>query len=166
MGYAVKDLRAIPALAKNFPPSSAQPSSIFHFSGVTPQSTETTRRVLTENDQRYDMWYSPPIRCMYMSHACQRADGVVAHNHFVHSALARYSLGASPALLQRDWESERGQHAALDPAEDGRIENVPGLPDTITRENWVDSRWLGHKEYATRKQNRTATNTSVRIRAT
>lgn len=49
-------LRKPPALAADFPKSEAQPSSIFTFTGVTPQSTETLRRILTENDHGYDMW--------------------------------------------------------------------------------------------------------------
>lgn len=49
-------LRQPPALAKDFPASKAGRSSIFTLTGVTSQSTEALRRVLTENDHSYDMW--------------------------------------------------------------------------------------------------------------
>lgn len=53
---SIAPLRKPPALAANFPDSQARMSSVFTFTGVTPQSTETVRRVLTENDHGYDMW--------------------------------------------------------------------------------------------------------------
>lgn len=49
-------LRKKPSFAADWPSSQAQPSSIFTFTGVTPESTEAVRRVLTENDHAYDMW--------------------------------------------------------------------------------------------------------------
>lgn len=54
-----------PAWAKHFPPSTAQPSHIFNFTGTTVKATETVRKVLTENDRGYDIWENPPRRCAY-----------------------------------------------------------------------------------------------------
>jgi hypothetical protein len=68
-----------------------------------------------------------------------------AHNHFAHSALTRYSLGAPPALLQADWDYDRGYLALLDPREDGREKDVEGLPDKITRDNWRDKSVFGKR---------------------
>ncbi|KLT40791.1 hypothetical protein CC85DRAFT_287064 [Cutaneotrichosporon oleaginosum] len=123
-------LQRPPALASNFPSSQAKPSPYFIFTGVTPQSTESVRRVLTENDHAYDMWEK---KRRY------------AHNHFAHSALTRYALGAPPALLQADWEYDRGYIALLDPREDGRENDLQGMPDKITRDNWRDKAVFGKR---------------------
>lgn len=55
-------LRKPPALAADFPSSTARASSLFTFTGVTNSSTEAVRRVLTENDHAYDM-YERKRRC-------------------------------------------------------------------------------------------------------
>lgn len=68
-----------------------------------------------------------------------------AHNHFAHSALTRYSLGAPPALIQANWEYDRSYLALLDPREDGREKDVVGMPDKITRENWRDKSVFGKR---------------------
>ena len=52
---------SIPPLAHNFPSSTASPSAIFHFPGVTHESTELTRRVLEENDRTHDVFMK--LRC-------------------------------------------------------------------------------------------------------
>ncbi|GMK57238.1 hypothetical protein CspeluHIS016_0400720 [Cutaneotrichosporon spelunceum] len=119
-----------PALAANFPPSYAKPSSYFTFTGVTPQSTEAVRHVLTENDHSYDMWGKVRFN----------------HNHFSHSALTRYAFGAPPALLQADWEQARAYLALLDPREEGRdLETLKGFPAKITRDNWTDKSVFGKR---------------------
>ncbi|BEI81331.1 hypothetical protein CcaverHIS002_0204910 [Cutaneotrichosporon cavernicola] len=106
-----------PALAANFPSSHAKPSSYFTFTGVTHQSTEALRHV-----------------------------GQINHNHFSHSALTRYALGAPPELLQADWEQARGFLALLDPQEEGRdLEMMKGFPKKITRDNWTDKSVFGRR---------------------
>lgn len=52
-----------PAWAKNFPDSTARPSSLFNFTGTTASSTAAVRKVLTENDHGYDIFENPPRRC-------------------------------------------------------------------------------------------------------
>lgn len=52
-----------PAWAKNFPDSTAKPSSLFNFTGTTASSTAAVRKVLTENDHGYDIFENPPRRC-------------------------------------------------------------------------------------------------------
>lgn len=133
-------LRKPPALAANFPSSTARPSSLFTLTGVTAGSTETVRRVLNENDHAYDM-YEKKRRCASPVTTLTP----VAHNHFAHSALTRYALGASPALLQADWEYDRTYLTSLDPRDDGRAKELEGMPEEITAANFRDDRWLGHK---------------------
>lgn len=53
--------RLTPTLASSFPFSTAQPSAIFHFPGGSAASGEMVRRVLTENDHKYDIYES--ARC-------------------------------------------------------------------------------------------------------
>lgn len=80
-----------------------------------------------------------------------RANVTDAHNHFPHAALARYALGAPPALIQAGWEHDRAYLAGLDPlgADAGatRAKQIKDteLPDVLTRDNWADPRWLGKK---------------------
>lgn len=52
-----------PTFAAHFPTSTARSSRLFNFTGVTAQSTETVRRVLTENDHAYDIFQRRPMRC-------------------------------------------------------------------------------------------------------
>lgn len=68
-----------------------------------------------------------------------------AHNHFSHSALTRYALGAPAPLLQADWEYDRGYLASLDPRDGGREKDMAGMPAKITRENWKDPSVFGKK---------------------
>ncbi|EIW70851.1 hypothetical protein TREMEDRAFT_28974 [Tremella mesenterica DSM 1558] len=119
----------IPPYAANFPSSTAQPSSIFPFPGVTPQSTRTVRRILEENDKTYDIWEKARF----------------AHNHFPHSALTRYALGAPSKLLEEVWEHDRSHLVSLDPSGKDRHENLKKVPEKITRENWDDPKYLGVK---------------------
>lgn len=70
-----------------------------------------------------------------------------AHNHFAHSALSRYALGASAPLINADWEYDRVHIAPLDPIEGGREREIKSLelPDALTADNWADKRWYQHK---------------------
>lgn len=71
----------------------------------------------------------------------------VAHNHFPHSILTRYALGAPPKLLEDTWKHDEPHLASLDPEDDHRETGDLGrLPDKITRENWDDPKTLGFKE--------------------
>ncbi|TXT04840.1 hypothetical protein VHUM_03923 [Vanrija humicola] len=121
-----------PALAAAFPSSTARASSLFTFVGATPDATAAVRRVLEENDRAYDIY----MRLRF------------AHNHFPHSALTRYALGAPPALLQATWEADRGPLVPLDPAaepdRDGK-DAVASLPHAITAANWASKTTLGVK---------------------
>jgi hypothetical protein len=49
-------MTTVPALAKNFPDSTAVPSSYFKWPGITDSSTKTVRRILEENDRKYDIY--------------------------------------------------------------------------------------------------------------
>lgn len=55
-------VRKPPAFAANYPTSTARPSSLLTFTGVTAASTDAVRKVLTENDHGYDM-YEKKRRC-------------------------------------------------------------------------------------------------------
>lgn len=68
-----------------------------------------------------------------------------AHNHFAHAALARYALGASPSLIQADWEHDRKFLASLDPRDGGREKDIEGYPDKFDRSNWSDSRFMNKR---------------------
>ena len=46
----------VPGFAANFPASTARPSSIFPFPGVTAESTRVVRQILEENDKTCDIW--------------------------------------------------------------------------------------------------------------
>jgi len=54
-------MTTVPALAKNFPDSTAVPSSYFKWPGITADSTKTVRRILEENDRKYDIYGK--LRC-------------------------------------------------------------------------------------------------------
>ncbi|WVQ77260.1 hypothetical protein IAR50_006943 [Cryptococcus sp. DSM 104548] len=104
-----------------FPPSTTNPSAYFNFPGVSPQSTSVARRVLEENNRGYDIYEGRRF----------------AHNHFPHSLLTRYALGASPHLLQKTWDHDKTHLVSLDPrAQDRKDVNVEKLPEKIDGENW------------------------------
>lgn len=55
-GGTSKSLLKPPSWAANFPPSTARPSKLFQFPGITPETTAAVRRVIEENDRGYDMY--------------------------------------------------------------------------------------------------------------
>ena len=67
----------------------------------------------------------------------------VAHNHFPHSALTRYALGAPPQLLEDTWENDSSHLVSLDPHGSDREVDLSRVPDKITRDNWDDPAHLG-----------------------
>lgn len=70
-----------------------------------------------------------------------------AHNHFSHSALSRYALGATAPLIDADWVYDRQHLAPLDPIEGGREREIKtlDLPDKFTTDNWADKKWYERK---------------------
>jgi len=70
----------------------------------------------------------------------------VAHNHFPHSALTRYALGAPAKLLDDTWAHDEPHLAPLDPEGRDETGDLSRLPEAITRENWDDPSTLGFKE--------------------
>jgi hypothetical protein len=69
------------------------------------------------------------------------------HNHFAHSALTRYALGAPPKLLEDVWTYDRQHLVSIDPKSGDhkvQFEHVPEKP--ITSGNWDDPQYLGRKE--------------------
>ena len=54
--YTVRTMTTIPPLARNFPDSTAVPSSYFRWPGIADSSTQTVRRILEENDRKYDIY--------------------------------------------------------------------------------------------------------------
>ncbi|RSH81577.1 hypothetical protein EHS25_006199 [Saitozyma podzolica] len=116
----------VPSFAKNFPASTASPSKVFPFPGVTDESTKAVRRVLTENDQRYDIYESLRF----------------AHNHFSHSVLTRYALGAPAKLLEDTWAYDEPHLVSLDPEAGDRKTDMSKVPKEVTRENWDDPKYL------------------------
>lgn len=68
----------------------------------------------------------------------------VAHNHFPHSLLTRYALGAPPRLLRDIWENDRKHLVSLDPeAEDREATDESKVPEVINRDNWDKPEYLG-----------------------
>ncbi|KAK4687208.1 hypothetical protein P7C73_g2910, partial [Tremellales sp. Uapishka_1] len=116
------------AKTQTSPSSTASPSSLFKWPGITPASTAVLRRTLEENDRRFDIWGKRRFE----------------HNHFAHSQLTRYALGATPKLLEETWAHDQRDLTSIDPRERGVGEEK--VPPAITRENWSDPRWLGQKE--------------------
>ncbi|ODN80020.1 hypothetical protein L202_03881 [Cryptococcus amylolentus CBS 6039] len=113
-----------------FSPSTTKPSGYFHFPGLSSESTKVAREVLEENNRGYDIYESRRF----------------AHNHFPHSLLTRYALGAPPHLLRKTWEHDKSHLVSLDPrAPDRKDVNADKLPDKIDRGNW--GTFLGNKEY-------------------
>ncbi|WVQ99214.1 hypothetical protein IAU59_006346 [Kwoniella sp. CBS 9459] len=132
MSSSTLPAHAHPALeiAKDFPSSTAEPSKLFTFPGVSWDSTKAVREVLEENDRGYDIYEKARF----------------AHNHFPHSALTRYALGASAKLLRDTWDHDRPHLVSLDPADKGRNDvNVKDVPDKIDSSNWGDRRYVGVK---------------------
>ena len=132
----------IPSFAANFPSSTASPSFYFHFPGCTPESTATVRRTIEENDRRHDIYEK--ARCK--SQPCRMELTIVAHNHISHSLLTRYALGASSRLIEDALMYDAGRHVSLDPAVGDRKVDQDHVPEKITRENWMDGKYLGQKE--------------------
>ncbi|OCF42806.1 hypothetical protein I317_03408 [Kwoniella heveanensis CBS 569] len=117
-------------ISKEFPSSTAEPSKLFRFPGVSWDSTKAVREVLEENDRGYDIYEKARF----------------AHNHFPHSALTRYALGGSPKLLRDTWDHDRPHLVSLDPADKGRKDiDVKDVPEKIDASNWGDRRYIGVK---------------------
>ncbi|WVR07242.1 hypothetical protein IAU60_004283 [Kwoniella sp. DSM 27419] len=118
------------ALSSEYPTSTAVPSKIFHFPGVTWESTLAVREVLQENDRGYDIYESRRF----------------AHNHFPHSALTRYAFGAPAKALRDTWAHDRQHLVSLDPADENRDDvKIEDVPDKIDASNWGDRRFIGIK---------------------
>lgn len=118
----------VPELAKHFPASTASPSHVFPFPGVTAATTQTVRRILTENDRTSDIYERVRF----------------AHNHFPHSALTRYALGATSGLLEATWKHDARHMVSLDPAAGDHPVDLSRVPDQITADNWDEPRYLAY----------------------
>ncbi|KAL7421508.1 hypothetical protein Q5752_003277 [Cryptotrichosporon argae] len=117
-------------ISRNFPTSTARPSRVCQLP-VSPGSTAVLQRTLEANDRGYDIYGAARF----------------AHNHFPHSALTRYALGAGPRLLDDTWAHDRRELVSLDPrAGDHKIDQdvVDALPEKIDADNWTA--WLGQKD--------------------
>nr|XP_019046071.1 hypothetical protein I302_04811 [Kwoniella bestiolae CBS 10118]OCF25001.1 hypothetical protein I302_04811 [Kwoniella bestiolae CBS 10118] len=128
-----------PALSKDYPTSTAEPSQLFRWPGGDWESIKAVREVLQENNRGYDIYESARF----------------AHNHFPHSALTRYALGAPAQLIRDTWEHDRPHLVSLDPNDQSRKkEEVKDVPEKIDGANWGDdnaySRYLTffHQEIA------------------
>ncbi|WWC89561.1 uncharacterized protein L201_004485 [Kwoniella dendrophila CBS 6074] len=118
------------AFTKHYPNSTAEPSKVFRWPGVNWESTKAVREVLQENDRGYDIYESRRF----------------AHNHFPHSALTRYSFGASSQLIRDTWEHDKSYLISLDPNDSHRDkEEVKNIPDKIDDSNWGDRQYVGRK---------------------
>nr|XP_018263303.1 uncharacterized protein I303_04797 [Kwoniella dejecticola CBS 10117]OBR85461.1 hypothetical protein I303_04797 [Kwoniella dejecticola CBS 10117] len=118
------------SISEKYPPSTAEPSKLFRYPGVTWESTQAVRGVLEENDRGYDIYESARF----------------AHNHFPHSALTRYALGASPQLLRDTWAHDKPHLVPLDPNDPKRKhEEVKDVPEQIDQTNWGDRKNVGMK---------------------
>jgi hypothetical protein len=60
--------------------------------------------------------------------------------------LTRYALGASPKLIEDALIYDAGRHVSLDPGVGDRKVDHSHVPEKITRENWMDEKYLGQKE--------------------
>ncbi|WVQ67892.1 uncharacterized protein L199_006097 [Kwoniella botswanensis] len=119
-----------PALSKDYPSSTAEPSKLFKWPGGDWESTKAVREVLEDNNRGYDIYESARF----------------AHNHFPHSALTRYALGAPSQLIRDTWTHDRPHLVSLDPSDESRKkEEVKDVPDKIDSANWGDERYLGMK---------------------
>ncbi|WVF71677.1 hypothetical protein IAT40_006485 [Kwoniella sp. CBS 6097] len=117
-------------LSKDFPSSTVEPSKLFRFPGVSWDSTKAVREVLEENDRGYDIYEKARF----------------AHNHFPHSALTRYALGAPAKLIRDTWDHDRPHLVSLDPGDKERKDvDVKDVPDKIDASNWGDRRYVGVK---------------------
>lgn len=56
-----RTMSTIPAFAKGFPDSTAVPSTYFKWPGTSESSTKEVRRILEENDRKYDIYEK--VRC-------------------------------------------------------------------------------------------------------
>lgn len=56
-----REMASVPAFAKGFPDSTAVPSAYFKWPGTTESSTQEVRRILQENDRKYDIYEK--VRC-------------------------------------------------------------------------------------------------------
>ncbi|OCF60373.1 hypothetical protein L486_00006 [Kwoniella mangroviensis CBS 10435] len=119
-----------PALSRDYPSSTAEPSKLFRWPGGDWESTKAVREVLEENNRGYDIYESARF----------------AHNHFPHSALTRYTLGAPAQLIRDTWTLDRPHLVSLDPNDKSRKkEEVKDVPDKIESANWGHERYLGMK---------------------
>ncbi|KAK8864191.1 hypothetical protein IAR55_001437 [Kwoniella newhampshirensis] len=121
-----------PDYAKKFPDSTVGPSKLLNWKwpGVTWESTKTVREVLEENDRGYDIYESRRF----------------AHNHFSHSVLTRYALGAPPQALRDTWIHDRDHLVSLDPrGADRKDVDASKVPAKIDRDNWGDRKYIGWK---------------------
>ncbi|WRT66146.1 uncharacterized protein IL334_003099 [Kwoniella shivajii] len=119
-------------ISKDYPTSTAEPSKLFPFPGISWDSTKAVRQVLEENDRGYDIYESARY----------------AHNHFPHSVLTRYALGGSSRLLKDTWDHDRPHLVSLDPYDKSREkENLKeaDVPDQIDQSNWGDRKYVGMK---------------------
>ncbi|WWC70436.1 uncharacterized protein I206_104387 [Kwoniella pini CBS 10737] len=117
-------------ISKDYPPSTAEPSRLFKFPGITWESTKAVRDVLEENDRMYDIYENKRFQ----------------HNHFPHSALTRYALGASPKLIKDTLEHDKPHLLPLDPEDPNRKhEEVKDIPEKIDHSNWGDRKYVGMK---------------------
>ena len=71
----------IPPFARDFPGSTASPSQTFHWPGVTAESTSTVRKVLEENDRKYDIYEK--VRCKPNLHQCRSVSSFRHHLHLI-----------------------------------------------------------------------------------
>ncbi|WWD17510.1 hypothetical protein CI109_101951 [Kwoniella shandongensis] len=121
-----------PPYAKKFPDSTVVPSQLPHWKwpGVTWESTQAVREVLEENDRGYDIYERRRF----------------AHNHFSHSVLTRYALGAPAKALRDTWEHDKKHLVSLDPSGSDRKDvDEKKVPEKIDRDNWGDRKYIGVK---------------------
>ncbi|CAE6468158.1 unnamed protein product [Rhizoctonia solani] len=106
--------------APSFFGSFASPMSSKLYPGITPESTNTLRRLLVENHKRFHVFFDPA--------------GRVFHNHLSHHLFAAYGIGAPPHVLQNAFDS----HASY---------QRPSFksPKPITHNTWMEH--LGDGNY-------------------
>ena len=112
---------------------------------MTAESTHAVRRILEENNRTCDIYER--LRCTCFPVLLDRSTSTdspneVAHNHFPHSALTRYALGAPSRLLEDTWKHDGSHLVSLDPEGSDRKVDLSKVPKDITRDNWDDPAYL------------------------